>query len=105
MNSPCTSFGDKVRIRHDEATERKGVAGHTGIVHGRTTPSVTGVEVIGRATEDYAIGVMVEGHNQALWFAEDLLEFVDHQPGTTIGMRDRRLVRDENGEWREVKPD
>jgi hypothetical protein len=27
-----------------------------------------------------------EGRDEALWFTEDLLEFVDHQPGTTIGM-------------------
>lgn len=104
MNSPRISFGDKFRIRSEKATESKAVAGKTGIVHGQTTPSVTGVEVIGFATEDYAIAVMVEGHYEALWFAESLLEFVDHQPGTTIDVAGRRLIRDERGEWHEPKP-
>ncbi|MGB8011823.1 MAG: hypothetical protein WCF68_09440 [Terriglobales bacterium] len=104
MNSSRISFGDKVRIRSEKATESKGVAGKTGIVYGQTTPSVTGVEVIGAATEDYAIAVMVEGHSESLWFAENLLEFVDHQPGTTIGVAGRHLIRDEHGEWYERKP-
>ena len=104
MNPPHISFGDRVRIRSEKATESKGVAGHTGIVHGETTPSVTGVEVIGDATEDYAIAVIVEGHGQALWFAENLLELVDHQPGTTMRIGDRLIVRDEHGDWHEVKP-
>lgn len=103
MNPPRISLGDRVRIQYEKATESKGVAGQTGIVHGWTTPSVTGVEVIGHATEDCAVAVMVEGHSQALWFAEHLLEFVDHQPGTTMRVGDRLIVRDELGEWHEVK--
>jgi hypothetical protein len=104
MNASHISFGDKVRIRRDKATESKGIAGQTGIVHGETTPSVTGVEVIGSASEDYAIAVMVEGHSQALWFAANLLEFVDHQPGTTMKIAGRTLIRDEHGEWKEAQP-
>jgi hypothetical protein len=104
MNASRISFGDKVRIRREKATESKGVAGQTGVVHGETTPSVTGVEVIGHATEDYAIAVMVEGHTEALWFAENLLEFVDHQPGTTMTIAGRLLIRDERGERQEAKP-
>lgn len=104
MNASHISFGDKVRIRREKATESKSIAGQTGIVHGKTTPSVTGVEVIGDASEDYAIAVMLEGHTKALWFAENLLEFVDHQPGMTMNVAGRTLVRDEHGEWREVKP-
>ena len=66
------------------------IAGQTGIVHGETTPSVTKVEGIGDASEDYAIAVMVEGQREALWFAENVLEFVDHQPGTvTLIIRDK----------------
>ena len=59
--------------------------------------------MIGHATEDYAVAVMAEGHSQALWFAENLLEFVATSPERQrIG--DRLFVRDEHGEWREVKP-
>ena len=43
-----------MRIRFREATEGLGIAGQTGTVYGRTTPSVTGVEVIGKSSEDLA---------------------------------------------------
>jgi hypothetical protein len=86
----------------------------TGQVYGETTPSVTGVEVIGAVQEDYAINVFLNERNEALWFAPDLvevigavqedyainvflnernealwfapdlIEFVDHAPGTEI---------------------
>ena len=104
MKSHRISFGDKVRILFTKDTELAGVAGRTAIVHGETTPSVTGVEVIGNAAEDHAIGVMIDGRNEALWFTENLLEFIDHQSGTTIGIAGRSFIRDERGEWREVKP-
>jgi hypothetical protein len=61
MSAPRISFGDKVRIRSAAVTDALGVAGKTGIVHGQTAPSVTGVDVIGGVTDDYAIAVMIEG--------------------------------------------
>lgn len=103
MNSVRITFGDKVRIQSSTATEALGVAGQTGIVHGSTTPTVTGVQVIGNPVEDYAICVMLDGRNVELWFADELLEFVDHQPGTRVSIAGRRLIRDENGEWHEAK--
>jgi hypothetical protein len=42
---------------------------------------------------------MIEGQEESLWFAETLLELVDHQPGTTVEIAGRRLIRDERGEW------
>lgn len=103
MKSPRITFGDKVRIRSSSATEALGIAGQTGIVYGSTTPTVTGVSVIGNPVEDYAISVALDGRNDQLWFANDLLDFVDHQIGTTVTIAGRRLIRGENGEWREVK--
>ena len=97
------TFADKVRIRSTSVTEALGIAGRTGIVHGWTTPSVTGVEVIGNSEDDYAIAVDVEGQSARLWFAEDYLEFVDHQPGTTRSVGGRLLMRDAQGDWHEVK--
>jgi hypothetical protein len=99
MSTSRICFGDKVRIRSATATDAIGVAGQTGIVYGHTAPSVTGVEVIGDAPDDYAIAVMIEGQEESLWFAETLLELVDHQPGTTVEIAGRRLIRDERGEW------
>ena len=104
ITNPRITFGDKVRIRSTDATEARGVAGQTGIAYGYTTPSVTGVEVIGNPSEDYAVSVGIEGLNEQFWFAEDLLEFVNHGAGTTMEIGGPRFIRDEHGEWREVKP-
>jgi len=98
------TFGDRVRIRLTETTETLGIAGQMGIVNGRTTPSVTGIEVIGSSSKDLAIAVTLEAQTKQLWFAEEILEFVDHGPGTTVEIAGRKLIRDEHGEWREAKP-
>ena len=103
MNLPRITFGDKVRVLATAITDSEGVAGHIGTVYGFTTPSQTGVEVVGDPTDDYAIAVMIEGKDNALWFAANLLEFLDHQPGTTVEICSRRLIRDKDGQWHEVK--
>lgn len=102
MTSTRITFGDKVRVRATSSTESQGVAGQTGIVRGFTTPSQTRVEVIGDSNDDYAIAVMIEGKSKAMWFGENLLEFLDHQPVTTVEISNRRLIRDEQGQWHEV---
>jgi hypothetical protein len=103
VNAPEITFGDKVRVVATASTENRGVAGQTGIVYGFTTPSQTGVEVVGDSTDDYAIAVMIEGRSNAMWFAANLLEFLDHQPGTTVEIGSKRLIRDDAGRWHEVK--
>ena len=85
-------------------TEQEGIAGQTGIVHGFTTPSQTGVEVVGDCTDDYAIAVTIEGSSSAIWLPENFLEPVDRQLGTTVQIGSRRLIRDEQGQWHDVKP-
>jgi len=104
METSQISFGDRVRIRSTEATETLGIAGQMGIVNGRTTPSATGVEVVGKPTKDLAIAVTLEAQTKQLWFAEEVLEFVDHRAGTIVETQGRKLIRDELGSWREVKP-
>jgi len=64
----------------------------------------TGVEVIGSSSKDFAIAVTLEAQARQLWFAEEILEFVDHGPGTTVEVAGRKLIRDQHGVWREVKP-
>jgi hypothetical protein len=76
METSRISFGDGVRIRFTETTETLGIAGQMAIVNGRT-PSVTGVEVIGTSSKDLAIAVTLEGQTKQLWFADEVLEFVD----------------------------
>ncbi len=96
------SFGDRVRVREAPETTAVGVAGLVGEVMGETTPSATGVTVIGQSG-DFAINVVFEGNQNTYWFAEELLELVDHSPGMEIAIGDKRWVRSENGDWQEFK--
>ena len=68
---------------------------------GETTPSVTGVDVVGSADRDYAINVHFEELGQTHWFAPGLLELVDHAPGTTITLDgvDKQWTRTADGAW------
>ncbi len=84
MRTSRISFGDKVAIVATDCTKALGILGQTGVVHGFTSLSQTGVKVIGDTVDDYAIAVELEGKPEALWFAEGLLRLVDHQPGTTV---------------------
>ncbi len=97
------SFGDNVRIIGTPLTMKSGLAGLIGNVYGETTPSVTNVEVIGELRDDLAFNVYFEDKKDNYWFAPDLLEFVDHAPGTIITLDgvDKKWVRTDNGEWNE----
>jgi hypothetical protein len=96
-------FADRVRIKASDETSRLGLAGLEGVVHGWTTPSVTGVEVVGDRGEDYAVNVHFEERGEGLWFAEDLVELVDHGAGTVVTLDgvDKEWVRLADGEWQE----
>ena len=48
---------------------------------GFTTPSVTGVEVVGPAGQELAYNIHFEAGHDA-WFASALVELVDHGAGT-----------------------
>jgi hypothetical protein len=95
------SFGDRVGVRSTALTRGLGLAGLTGDVRGETTPSTTGVEVIGEMREDYALHVFFEDRVEEFWFAPELLEFVDHAAGTEISLDgvSKKWVRSETGEW------
>jgi hypothetical protein len=97
------SFGDNVRIISTPVTQAAGLAGLLGNVHGVTTPSVTGVDIIGQTVEDVAFNVSFEDRQEEFWFAADLLEFVDHAPGAEIRLTgiSTKWVRAESGEWEE----
>lgn len=69
------------------------------MVYGRTVPSGTSIQLIGRPSKDLAISVRLDGQATHLWFAKELLGFVDHAVGTTVEIAGRELIRDERGEW------
>jgi hypothetical protein len=102
MNTESTiSFGDNVRVLATPLTQGLGLAGMVGKVYGETMPSVTNVEVIGEIQEDYAINIFFKDRNESSWFAPELLEFIDHAPGTEIRVEGvpKKWVRTASGEW------
>ncbi len=104
MNTePTISFGDNVRVRATPLTQELGLAGMAGQVYGETTPSVTSVDVIGEIRDDYAINVFFEERKGSFWFAPELLELIDHAPGTEIRLDGvpKKWVRTASGEWAE----
>jgi hypothetical protein len=95
------TFGDNVRLLSTPETEALGVAGQIGVVYGETTPSVTGVTVIGQLAGDYALNVHFDGRKDTLWFAPQLLEFIDHGAGAEIRLDGvpKKWTRGAGGEW------
>lgn len=99
---PATiSFGDRVAVRDAPELEALGISGREGVVYGETTPSVTGVEVIGDRSMDYAINVHFEELDQSFWLSEDLLSLIDHGAGMVITLDGvpKQWSRTEDGEW------
>lgn len=95
------SFGDNVRIVHDPSTVASGHAGLCGVCYGETTPSVTGVEVVGKPEDDYALNVSFEPADgvAAAWFDRRLVELVGHGAGTRVVIGDKAHVRAADGSW------
>lgn len=98
-------FGDRVRVKVTPETTASGVAGLEGDVYGFTTPSSTGMQVIGGAPDDYALNVSIEGHGSDLWFRPDLLEFLHHNPGMEMIAGNVRTVRQADGSWKKCPID
>lgn len=93
-----------MRIRRSPETESLGLSGLSGSVTGVTTPTVTNVDVIGNLRDDYALAVTFEESGETYWFARELVEFVDHAPGTEIQISGApfKSVRTDAGEWQDV---
>jgi hypothetical protein len=97
-------YGDNVRIRRTPETERLGIAESIGNVYGESTPSETHVEVIGQLMSDYALNVYFDSLKKSYWFAPEMLEFVDHAPGTEVHVHGSpfKSVRQRDGSWKDV---
>ena len=95
------TFGDTVRLLSTPETEAVGVAGQVGKVYGETTPSASGVKVVGELVGDYALNVHFEGRKDTLWFAPHLLEYIDHGAGGEIRLDGvpKKWTREASGEW------
>ena len=97
-------YGDNVRIRRTPETELLGIAESIGNVYGESTPSETHVEVIGPLKSDYALHVYFDSLKKSYWFAPEMLEFVDHAPGTEIHVHGSpfKSVHQRDGSWKDV---
>ncbi len=79
-------------------TTAAGYADRTGSCYGFTTPSVTGVEVIGPSLTDDALAVGFDDGTTA-WFDPALVIFLDVNAGQVAQIGDKRLVRASSGDW------
>ena len=104
MTSCSLSFGDNVRVRPTPDTTGAGLAGQTGQIYGVTTPSITGVAVIGSPSADLAFAVQFQGRQDAIWFSEEVLEFIDHGPGSELQLAGvgKKWTREADGSWTET---
>lgn len=98
-------FGDRVRVRVTSATEAAGLAGRLGTIHGWTTPSLGyATNVIGDPIDDVALALHFGDDKPAVWLTPDLVEFVDHQAGLTMGIAGHEFIRRADGSWEGIPP-
>ncbi len=97
------SFGNKVKIKNTPETVSKGLADKTGQVYGHTTPTVTGVEVIGKTDKDFALNIHFDDLNESFWFDEGLIQQLDNGEGTemTLDGIDKKWTKYSSGNWSE----
>ena len=93
--------GDIVRIRSTPETLALGFADKVGTCFGFTTPSVTGVDVVGSQREDDALAVGFD-EGPAIWFEPTLVVFVEVNAGQVARVADTTFVRDPTGGWIET---
>lgn len=108
LNSDSCStpgFGDTVRIRHTTETAQAGIAGREGTVYGFTTPSVTGVEVVGELMDDFALNVHVEALDAAFWLDPSNIELVSRPDTQVLTVGNKRIVvtRTEDGYQEDIE--
>jgi hypothetical protein len=94
-------FGDTVRIVSTPDTMAAGYADRTGTCYGFTTPSMTGVQVIGPGPADDALNVAFDDGTSA-WFDPSLVVFIDVNAGQDATIGNKRLVRGPTGAWVEA---
>jgi hypothetical protein len=90
--------GDQVRILVTPETVAAGCAGLSGTYCGFTTPSFTGIEVVG-LVGDLGYNVLFEDERGDAWVDPTLVELVGFDPEGSMVIGDRRFVRDAGGEW------
>ena len=73
-------FAGRAKVLATPLTTSLGFADRIGVIYGQTTPSQSGVDVVGEITDDYAVNVYFEELDLAVWFGERVLELVEAAP-------------------------
>jgi hypothetical protein len=94
-------LGDIVRIVSTAETVAAGYADQTGTCYGFTTPSVTGVLVVGSASGDRALNVGFDD-GTSKWFDPSLVTFLDVNAGQIATVGGKRFLRTPDGDWVEA---
>ena len=102
MQDQKIQFADNVRIISSPETERLGIANKHGQVYGETTPSSTGIKIIGKLADDYALNIFVEDMDKDFWLSPNLIELVDKGAGTEISIGNKHAIKQEDGSWKEI---
>ena len=82
------SLGDNVRVVETPLTTGLGLAGRVGQVYGETTPSVTGVDVVGDVSDDYAVAVQLDLrhlHTRSIDGREECRPSTRDRPSRAVG--------------------
>ena len=103
-HSQTVSICDNVKIATTPETIDLNVNGLIGQVYGITTPSSTQIDYVGYTDEDRAINVWFEDKKEAIWFAPNLVEFVDFSASTEIQIGNNKSVRKPDGTWSNPEP-
>jgi hypothetical protein len=91
------NIGDAVRVVRTPLTSDLGWADREGTFYGFTTPSATGIAVIGLSGD---IGFNVGfGEGSSEWFDPVLVERIGFDPAGTMSTGDRRFARNADGNW------
>jgi hypothetical protein len=93
------TFGNTVKIKSSPETEKSDTAEKIGEIYGETTPSVTGVDVIGNLKRDYAVNVYFKDTKTSLWFDEDLLEVINSGEDSIMTLGDKSFIKTKSGDW------
>lgn len=89
-NAPQFPIGHRVRVIKVPQTESSGIAGRIGSLAGFTTPSQTGVEIIGEADHDTAFNVRFQNPDGNAWLPPEYLEFINRTSALEIDIYGKR---------------
>ncbi len=101
-NTVPLAFGDNVRVKETADMLHEGIAGLEAVVHGFTTPSVTGMEPIGALQDDFALNVYVTSLQKDYWLDPSNIELISRPETMEIKVAGKTIrVTQKDGVYKE----